>query len=124
MSRFAAASGVKLSDHYEMTRIRADIIARCDVEDGCDAILFPSVPIVPPRLGDLVAEQAYYATNARAYRNAWVVNALDRCAISIPCGTPDGPPVGLTLMARTGQDSALLSLAEGLEDVIKHRVGS
>lgn len=119
MERFRAAAGVTLADHREMLRLRAEIIARCEPVDGCDAILFPTVPIIPPRLADLVDDDAYYAANARCYRNAWVVNALDRCAVTIPCGFPDAAPVGLTLMARRAADAGLLAIAEGLEGAIR-----
>lgn len=59
INRFRAAAGMTLADHREMLRLRADIIARCKALDGCDAILFPTVPIVPPRLADLGDDTAY-----------------------------------------------------------------
>jgi aspartyl-tRNA(Asn)/glutamyl-tRNA(Gln) amidotransferase subunit A len=119
MRRFLDASHTRLSDYYTMLQIRDRIIRKCEAEDGCDAIVFPTVPIIPPRLEELDRDDAYYAANARAYRNAWVVNALGRCAITIPCGAAGGPPVGLTIMARAGADAELLSIAEGLEDAIR-----
>lgn len=120
MNRFRAARNTPVADYLEMLRLRADIIRRFDREAlGCDAIAYPTVAMVPPRLSDLANDAAYYAANARAYRNAGVANVLDRCAISIPCMAPGTAPVGLTLMGRTSGDADLHALAELLESAIR-----
>ncbi|MEH3106435.1 MAG: amidase [Sphingomonas fennica] len=120
MDRFRAARATSVATYFAMCRLRRDIIDRFDRDaSGCDAIAYPSVAILPPRLSDLADDAAYHALNMRAYRNAGVANLLDRCAISIPCTAAGAPPVGFTLMGATCGDVRLLALAERLEPVIR-----
>jgi len=81
-----------------------------------DALVLPTVPILPPPIAHLeVDEDLYWRTTALASRNTAPVNFLDRPAISLPCHPPGAPPVGLMLVGARGEDRALFALAAGIE---------
>ncbi len=85
-----------------------------------DALAFPTVPIVAPRLTPLEADDAEYArVNILTLRNPSVGNFLDWCALSIPCHVPGDAPVGLMLLAPGGTDRRLLALGASIEQALK-----
>jgi aspartyl-tRNA(Asn)/glutamyl-tRNA(Gln) amidotransferase subunit A len=86
---------------------------------GFDAFLMPTVPIIPPRIADLEADDAYFSINSLVLRNSAVVNFLDGCAISIPIHEIGQPPVGLTLACRGDLDRQLFRCAAAAEAVLR-----
>jgi len=82
---------------------------------GIDALLMPTVPIVPPRLADLEADADYNRANLLVLRNTMPANLLDRCALSLPITRPGEPPVGLMLVGETMGDQRLFAIAAGIE---------
>lgn len=107
-------------DHAELVRARAELIGDVDAATaGYDALLMPTVPILPPRLADLANDDEYGRVNLLALRNPAIINLLDGCAISLPVGEPGGPPVGLMLAARGGEDRRLLALAQSVETALR-----
>ena len=84
-----------------------------------DAMLMPTVPIVAPRLADLLSDEAYTRVNALVLRNSTVVNFIDGCGISIPCHEPGTAPVGLTLFGSNRTDRRLLEIAAAAEICLK-----
>jgi aspartyl-tRNA(Asn)/glutamyl-tRNA(Gln) amidotransferase subunit A len=86
-----------------------------------DAFLMPTVPVIPPRLAQLAADDAYVRINNLVLRNSTVVNFLDGCAISIPIHDIGQPPVGLTLACRANLDQRLFRCAAAAEAVVKQR---
>ena len=117
MDRFRSGASISDETYGEMLSLRARIIAQRPFD--CDAVVYPTVSIVPPRLDGLEDEAAYLAANARIYRNAGVANLLDACAISLPCHDRDAAPAGFTLMGRSGEDRALLNLAAHVEQIVR-----
>lgn len=85
---------------------------------GFDALLMPTVPVIPPRLADLAADADYLRINALVLRNSTVINFLDGCAISIPIHDPGQPPAGLTLACRGDLDRQLFRCAAAAEPVV------
>ncbi|HEY1724031.1 MAG TPA: amidase [Steroidobacteraceae bacterium] len=83
-----------------------------------DAWLMPTVPIVPPRMSELLADDAYARINGLVLRNPSIVNLLDGCAISIPVHRPGAAPVGLTLACPGGHDAHLFRCAAAAEAVL------
>jgi len=83
--------------------------------EGLDALIFPTTPNLPPAISALAEDRDYGRLNAIALRNTAVGNFLDSCAISLPVTKLGEPPVGLSLMAPSGQDRALLAVAAGVE---------
>ncbi len=95
-----------------------------ELEDAeADAVLLPTVPLVAPKISDLDGDEAYSKTNLLMLRNPTVVNALDGCAISLPCHEPGQAPVGLTLAGIGGSDIRLLSIAACVEEALGGRPG-
>lgn len=100
----------------EQRRTLIDAVARRTA--GLDALVWPTVPFTAPTIESLDEDPAYHSANALALRNSTVVNLLDGCAISIPCGG-EGAPVGLTLAAAHGRDDHLLGIAAAAQSILK-----
>jgi aspartyl-tRNA(Asn)/glutamyl-tRNA(Gln) amidotransferase subunit A len=107
--------------HYlDLLAARARIIASFDAATReYDALLMPTVPIVPPRIADLDAEADYNRLNMLTLRNTAPANFLDRCAISLPCHRDGEPPVGLMLMGETMGDARLFAIATAVEAALR-----
>jgi aspartyl-tRNA(Asn)/glutamyl-tRNA(Gln) amidotransferase subunit A len=86
---------------------------------GVDAVLSPTTSCVAPLMQPLLdSDDAYFAANTRLLRNTAIVNALDGCALTLPCQAPGELPAGLMLWGPALRDDALLSLALLLEPLI------
>ncbi len=94
---------------------RAMIAAVAARTEPFDAVLCPTVPLLPPPVAAVEDEAEYSRINLLLLRNTTVANFLDRCAISVPCHAPGGAPVGLMLMGERGADAKLLALAAACE---------
>ncbi len=90
-------------------RIRADFEA---LARPYDAVVAPTVPILPPRIADLDSDEAYLEANARVIRNTQVFNFLARPAASVPCNpTAGGLPVGFMVATRPQAEELALYVA-------------
>lgn len=95
---------------------RAALIAATDAKTKAfDALLFPAVAIVAPRIAGLDEPQAFARANALALRNASLVNFLDRCALSVPMQEGGALPCGLMVAGETMGDARLLAIGEAIE---------
>ena len=84
-----------------------------------DAVVMPTVPVVPPRVADLVNDDdAFTRTNGLILRNPSAFNFLDSCALSLPCHLRGDAPVGLMLAAAPHADDALLAIGRAAEAVL------
>jgi aspartyl-tRNA(Asn)/glutamyl-tRNA(Gln) amidotransferase subunit A len=120
LARFDVGKRMNVADYIEMLELRADLISRvAKITAPYDALVFPTVPIVPPTLDSMRERDASNKANILSLRNAAIVNFLDRCAVSIPCHAPGDPPVGLMLVGETGADRRLLALANALEPIVR-----
>jgi aspartyl-tRNA(Asn)/glutamyl-tRNA(Gln) amidotransferase subunit A len=119
-ARFAAGKSQSAADYIDVlnhrARIRAAVATRTE---AFDAILLPTVQILPPTIAELDDSDHSNATNLLCLRNTAIGNFLDLPSISIPCQSQGSLPVGLMLMGRTGEDRRLLSIARGLEHLIR-----
>jgi aspartyl-tRNA(Asn)/glutamyl-tRNA(Gln) amidotransferase subunit A len=116
IKRGSASSAVDYVALLERRRRLIELWA--DQIEPFDALIMPTVPIVPPTMLELADDQAYGRTNFLVLRNSTVVNAMDGCAISIPCHAKGEPPVGLTLACMNGQDRRLLTIAKAFETLL------
>ena len=115
-SRIEAGATMTAADYVALTMARRRIIAAMDVLTApYDALLMPTVPIMPPRIAELAKDAEYFRLNALLLRNPSIGNFLDRCAISLPCNAAGEAPVGLMLMGETGGDRTLFAVAAGIE---------
>lgn len=119
-ARFDAGKSQTAADYIRLAGHRARLRrAAFGKMDPFDAVLLPTVQIVPPTIAEL-ADAAHSAkTNLLCLRNTAVGNFLDVPAISIPCFGAGSLPVGMMLMAASGADRRLLSIARGLEHTIR-----
>ena len=81
---------------------------------GRAALLLPTLPIVPPRLG-ADAETA----RRRMLRLTQLFDVTGHPAISVPCGAAGGLPAGVQLIGRRGETANLLVQAAALEPVVR-----
>ena len=119
--RIRQGEAISAADYIEVLAARRRFIAAVEARlRGFDAVLSPTVPVVAPLLAPLLAsDESFFATNALLLRNTAFVNAIDGCAISLPCQAPGELPVGLMLWGTAGQDDGLLDLALQVETTLK-----
>jgi aspartyl-tRNA(Asn)/glutamyl-tRNA(Gln) amidotransferase subunit A len=86
-----------------------------------DALVMPTVPIIPPPLAAFGRDDDYIRLNTLVLRNAALANFLDRCSISLPIHQPGAAPVGLMLIGHHGEDDRLFSVAHAIESGLVHR---
>lgn len=115
--RIRAGETISAADYLGALAARQRLIVAVAARlRGFDAVLSPTVPVVAPLLAPLLAsDETFFATNALLLRNTAFVNAIDGCAISLPCQAPGELPVGLMLWQAGGRDDALLDLALQVE---------
>ncbi len=122
VSRILRGKDMSASDLLEVLHIRPRWQAAVEQQlAGFDAMIMPTVPIIAPKINDLLAsDEAYYTANGLILRNPTLINFLDGCAISLPCHDAKGgaAPVGLSLAAPGGHDQRLLSMALAVEQVL------
>ena len=100
-----------------MLRRRAALAAALDARlAAVDVLALPTVPVVPPPIAPLIADDdLYMRTNLLVLRNTMIANFFDLTSISLPIpGT--ALPVGFMLIARNGRDRDLLSVAAAVEN--------
>ncbi|HJK24617.1 MAG TPA: amidase family protein, partial [Methanocorpusculum sp.] len=79
----------------------------------CDLLAGPTMPNVAPKLGEMTADPLrMYQTDILTVP----VNIAGIPAISLPCGTAHGMPVGLQIMGRMFGEEALLNAALAFEE--------
>jgi len=81
----------------------------------CDLLAGPTMPNVAPKIGELTADplQMYLADILTVPANIAGIPA-----ISIPCGTAHGMPVGLQLMGRMFGEETILNAALAFEEAV------
>jgi aspartyl-tRNA(Asn)/glutamyl-tRNA(Gln) amidotransferase subunit A len=116
LSRIQAGANQSAADYIALLEARAQFIASVNQRiTDFDALLMPTVPVIPPRLEDFQFDVEYYRLNTLVLRNSSIVNFLDGCAISLPMHEPGQAPTGLTLLARGGTDQRLFRCAAAVE---------
>lgn len=78
-----------------------------------DAILCPTVPILPPTIASLKDDAAYFKANNLVLRNTSLFNFLAGPSLSVPCGaTHKGLSVGLMISAAPLREKRVLEVAK------------
>ena len=118
--RLQQGERMSAADYIDLRAARVAIRREMDAASaGYDALVMPTVPIMPPALAALAADDAYARVNALVLRNPALVNFLDRCAISLPCHAAGAPPAGLMLVGETMGDRRLLAVAAAVERALR-----
>ena len=120
LGRFRAAEALSATDaeaaHLKLKQVAARYHARVA---GFAAVVLPTVPILPPPIAALEAdEDAYNAANIGCTRNTRLGNLLVTCGVSLPCHSQGEMPVGLQLMGAPDSEGGMLRLAKAAEDAI------
>jgi aspartyl-tRNA(Asn)/glutamyl-tRNA(Gln) amidotransferase subunit A len=106
------------ADYVGLLELRGHLKATIDAAAApWDALLMPTVPVVPPRLDVFAEDATYLRLNALVLRNPSLWNFLDLPAVSLPARS-GGLPVGLMLVGARGGDQRLLSLSLAVEPAI------
>ena len=114
-SRIRRGEAITAADYLDLLAWRRSLVTRARERLSVyDALLLPTVPILPPRLEDLRDDAAYTRANLLALRNCTLVNMIDGCAISLPI-PPSDPPVSLMIAGTGGADGRVLAIAAGVE---------
>lgn len=108
------------ADYIELLNARKDWINRMQlVLEPYDALIMPTVPILPPTIKLLEEdEDSYIKYNRLVLRNPTIINYLDGCAFSLPCQNGENLPIGFMLASTNGQDSHLFNIAYTIEEFL------
>lgn len=109
------------TDYIDLCQARAAMIEQArTLWQRFDAIVCPTVPVVPPRVAELEQDDAAFGrTNALILRNPSAFNFLDSCALSLPCHPRGDAPVGFMLAGPAFGDDALLAIGRAVEAVLE-----
>ena len=84
---------------------------------GYDAILAPTVPILPPNLEKLASDGEYYVSeNLMTLRNTRIGNLMGTCSITLPTATPS---CGLLITCPPNAEELLLRIAAAVEETLQ-----
>lgn len=117
-SRMSAGADISESEQQRRYCERSEIISEFESQFArleADALLYPTVACVPPKIDETEDDAAARRVNLRCLRNTATVNYFDGCAISLPCHATGEAPVGLMLSAKNGDDSKLYEVAAAIE---------
>ena len=122
--RIMLGSFMLSAGYYEMYYIKALKIRRLIYDNittilkSVDLILSPTMPILPPKIGDVINDPIrLFAMDV----NTVVANLAGVPAISVPAGFHNGLPVGLQAMGPYLSDYSLISFARELEKITGYR---
>ncbi|KVW88659.1 amidase [Burkholderia cepacia] len=122
LARIRLGGQFSIAEYVRACELRTELCRQADEElSPFDLVVCPTVPIIAPKISDLENETAYTSTNRLLLRNTAVANALDLCALSIPCHAQGTAPVGLMLIGRHMHDRTLLSIGTSVEAAIRPR---
>jgi aspartyl-tRNA(Asn)/glutamyl-tRNA(Gln) amidotransferase subunit A len=118
--RLLTGAAIDAGTYIDLMRARDSYIAAVAAEtDGYDALLWPTVAIVPPPIASLEADTALYGRiNLLVLRNTSAVNIADGCALSLPMPAAGGAPAGLMLVGRRGEDARVLRIGAAIETLL------
>jgi len=122
--RIMLGSFMLSAGYYEMYYIKALKIRRliydniASILKSVDLILSPTMPILPPKIGDVINDPIrLFAMDV----NTVVANLAGVPAISVPAGFHNGLPVGLQAIGPYLSDYSLISFARELEKITGYR---
>lgn len=123
VSRILRGKEISAADYLDVQQARAAWTAEIErAIEGFDALVLPTVPVVAPKVAELVAsDDAYFRANGLILRNPTLVNFLDGAALSLPCHEPGTAPVGLMVAGPAMSDRRVLSLGLAMEPVLQPR---
>jgi aspartyl-tRNA(Asn)/glutamyl-tRNA(Gln) amidotransferase subunit A len=117
--RIERGERMSATDYVELVAARQRLVTALDARTrDVDALIMPTVPILPPRIATLDDEREYNRINMHILRNTALANFFDRCSISLPCHRTGDGPVGLMLVGETMGDARLFRVAAAIESAL------
>ena len=118
LERFRGGAEVSAPDYVaaweQLVRIRRKWVK--DVASSFDAVILPTVPILPPDAKRLMEDEAYFVrANLLTLRNTRIANLLGLPAATLPTGHPG---CGIMMMGHAGRDGHLLRVAAAAETAL------
>lgn len=119
-SRIMRGRDISSADYIDLLQARKHWISAVEQRLAhVDALLMPTIPVVPPRIADLQAsDDAYFAANGLILRNPTLINFLDGCALSIPCHQKGQAPVGLMIAGPAMHDRHILNIGHAVQALL------
>ena len=118
-SRIIKGADQSAADYIELCQERQRIIeTAAKVTSPFDAVIMPTVAIIPPTIEYVDNDEIYFPTNMMTLRNTSIGNFLDRCSISLPCHKQGDAPVGFMLTGRHGDDHHLFRVSKTVEQIL------
>jgi aspartyl-tRNA(Asn)/glutamyl-tRNA(Gln) amidotransferase subunit A len=121
LARILQGQPASAADYLDLLAERAALLyaAAHALWQRFDAIVAPTVPVLPPRIADLEHDDdAFARINALVLRNPGAFNFLDACALSLPCHARGEAPVGMMLAGAPHGDDALIGIGRAAEAVL------
>ena len=118
--RIRRGASVSAADYIDTLAARRGLIDRVTLRlSAFDALVMPSVAILPPAIAALATDDdAYTQANLMALRNASLINMIDGCALSLPIAAAGGAPVGLTVAGVAGEDHRVFAISAAIEALL------
>lgn len=117
----ALGEAVSAPAYLDAQRVRALFTAQMDaVFADVDVLLCPATLVEAQPADTVTVEVAgHEVAYAAALIEPCIAASLSGCpAVSVPVGCDDGPPVGVQLIARRGDDAALVRMAAAVQDLV------
>jgi aspartyl-tRNA(Asn)/glutamyl-tRNA(Gln) amidotransferase subunit A len=106
------AESIAAIDYLQAQRLRQDLSERLLAEfRRHDVLVMPTVPVVAPPV------ENFAAYLMRLARTAIPFSFVGFPAMTVPCGTVEGLPVGMQLVAPPGREDLLLAVGQLVEGV-------
>ncbi len=116
--RFRSGADVSAADYLaawtRLRRLRAEWAA---ATAGVDAVLIPTVPILPPNAAKLTQDNDFFVSeNMLALRNTRIGNLLDQTVLTLPTSVSSA---GISLMVPPGEEERLLRFGAAAERALR-----
>lgn len=116
LAQIVAGRSVPATAYVEAMRFRDTMRDRVEVLfANVDVLLSPSVPFVAPHTDPVIKDG-----EDGEMLSSGLANLTGHPAISLPCGTNEGLPVGIQIIASHGADATLLSQATAVGATFGH----
>lgn len=107
-----SATGIAAVDYVDAQRCRGELARRLlGAFEHHDVLVMPTAPVVAPPVDDFAAYLMLLSRNAIPW------SFVGFPAVSVPCGTVGGLPVGLQLVAPPDREDLLVAVGKAVEAV-------
>jgi aspartyl-tRNA(Asn)/glutamyl-tRNA(Gln) amidotransferase subunit A len=114
--RIERGGAMSAADYVELGQFRKRLVRGMDaILADFDAWVWPTTPIVAPKLSEVATPETFGRNNMMLLRNTNIANFFDLCAISLPMPRSSSLSTGFMLVARNGDDAKLFRIAAAVE---------